>query len=94
MENRTIEQVLEWCAATVRAKDVDGFVALYANDVRVFDLWRRWSYRGGSPARHGRRMVRVAGQRAGGGRVRGLSLPVAQAEATLCGEIAWPSVAA
>ena len=46
MENRTVEQVLERYAATVRAKDVDSFVALYANDVRVFDMWGRWSYDG------------------------------------------------
>jgi uncharacterized protein (TIGR02246 family) len=41
-----VEQVLERYAAAVRAKDVDAFVALYADDVRVFDLWGRWSYEG------------------------------------------------
>ncbi len=46
MENRTIEQLFERYAAAVRAKDVDGFVALYADNVRVFDLWGRWSYDG------------------------------------------------
>jgi uncharacterized protein (TIGR02246 family) len=46
MENGTIEQVLERYAAAVRAKDVASFVALYANDVRVFDMWGRWSYEG------------------------------------------------
>ena len=30
----------------VRAKDVASFVALYANDVRVFDMWECWSYDG------------------------------------------------
>ena len=30
----------------VRAKDVDALVALYAVDVRVFDLWGAWSYDG------------------------------------------------
>ena len=42
----SIEQVLESYAAAVRAKDVDGFVSLYGNDVRVFDMWGRWSYDG------------------------------------------------
>ena len=27
-------------------KDVDAFVALYAADVRIFDLWETWSYDG------------------------------------------------
>ena len=33
-------------AAAVRAKDVDAFVGLYADDVRTFDLWSEWSYDG------------------------------------------------
>jgi uncharacterized protein (TIGR02246 family) len=33
-------------AAAVRAKDVDAFVCLYADDVRTFDLWSEWSYEG------------------------------------------------
>jgi uncharacterized protein (TIGR02246 family) len=41
-----IEDMLARYAAAVRAKDVDAFVALYAEDVRVFDLWGRWSYDG------------------------------------------------
>lgn len=41
-----IEQALEEYAAAVRAKDADRFVALYRSDVRVFDMWRRWSYDG------------------------------------------------
>jgi len=28
------------------AKDVSGFLALYEDDATVFDLWKRWSYRG------------------------------------------------
>jgi uncharacterized protein (TIGR02246 family) len=39
-----MEQMLEAYAAAVRAKDVDAFVGLYADDVRNFDLWTRWSY--------------------------------------------------
>jgi uncharacterized protein (TIGR02246 family) len=42
----TPEELLERYAATVRAKDVDAFLALYADDVRTFDLWERWSYDG------------------------------------------------
>ena len=44
--DRAIEQTLEQYAAAVRAKDVDRFMALYANDVRIFDMWGRWSYDG------------------------------------------------
>lgn len=33
-------------AAAVRAKDVDAFLDLYADDVRNFDLWSDWSYDG------------------------------------------------
>jgi uncharacterized protein (TIGR02246 family) len=41
-----MEQMLEAYAAAVRAKDVEGFLALYADDVRTFDLWTEWSYDG------------------------------------------------
>jgi uncharacterized protein (TIGR02246 family) len=41
-----IERMLEEYAESVRAKDVDRFVALYGDDVRVFDMWGRWSYDG------------------------------------------------
>jgi uncharacterized protein (TIGR02246 family) len=41
-----MEQMLEAYAAAVRAKDVDAFVGLYADDVRTFDLWNEWSYDG------------------------------------------------
>ncbi len=39
-----MEEMLERYSAAVRAKDVDAFVGLYADDVRTFDLWERWSY--------------------------------------------------
>ncbi len=32
--------------AAVRAKDVDAFLDLYADDARNFDLWSVWSYDG------------------------------------------------
>jgi uncharacterized protein (TIGR02246 family) len=41
-----MDEILEAYAAAVRAKDVDAFVGLYADDVRTFDLWERWSYDG------------------------------------------------
>ena len=41
-----MEQMLDSYAAAVRAKDVEAFVGLYADDVRTFDLWSEWSYDG------------------------------------------------
>jgi len=41
-----MEQMLKAYAAAVRAKDVDAFLDLYADDVRNFDLWNEWSYDG------------------------------------------------
>lgn len=40
-----VEQLLDAYAAAARAKDVDALVALYADDVEVFDAWT-WSHRG------------------------------------------------
>jgi uncharacterized protein (TIGR02246 family) len=47
MTERAIEQMLEEYAAAVHARDVDRFAALFADDVRVFDMWGPWSYEGG-----------------------------------------------
>jgi uncharacterized protein (TIGR02246 family) len=41
-----MKETLDAYAAAVRAKDVDAFVGLYADDVRTFDLWSVWSYDG------------------------------------------------
>lgn len=38
--------VLDAYNAAAFAKDVDAFIALYADDVRVFDLWGTWSIHG------------------------------------------------
>ncbi|MCZ7590182.1 MAG: nuclear transport factor 2 family protein [Gaiella sp.] len=46
MPDIVIERMLQEYAAAVRAKDVDRLLALYADDVRVFDMWGRWSYDG------------------------------------------------
>jgi ketosteroid isomerase-like protein len=39
-------QVLNDYKATVFAKDLDAFLALYDEDVLVFDMWGAWSYNG------------------------------------------------
>jgi uncharacterized protein (TIGR02246 family) len=41
-----MEQVLDSYAAAVRAKDVETFLELYADDARTFDLWEEWTYDG------------------------------------------------
>jgi uncharacterized protein (TIGR02246 family) len=41
-----MDEILERYAAAVRAKDAGAFLALYADDVRTFDLWSVWSYDG------------------------------------------------
>jgi uncharacterized protein (TIGR02246 family) len=40
------EELLDRYAAAARAKDVESFLDLYADDVRSFDLWGAWSYDG------------------------------------------------
>jgi uncharacterized protein (TIGR02246 family) len=40
------EDLLDSYAAAARAKDVEAFLDLYADDVRSFDLWGVWSYDG------------------------------------------------
>jgi len=41
-----IVQVLEGYKAAVLAKDVDAFIDLYSQNVRVFDAWGVWSHQG------------------------------------------------
>ena len=41
-----VETALARYAQAVRAKDVDAFAALYADDVQVFDMWGTWSLSG------------------------------------------------
>lgn len=41
-----IHQFLAAYRAAVLARDVDAFVALYADDLQVFDLWGRWCHDG------------------------------------------------
>jgi uncharacterized protein (TIGR02246 family) len=40
------EELLDAYTAAVRAKDAEAFLALYADDVRTFDLWSVWTYDG------------------------------------------------
>jgi uncharacterized protein (TIGR02246 family) len=44
--NDPFRHALNAYAAAARAKDVDAFIALYADDVHLFDLWGAWSLRG------------------------------------------------
>jgi uncharacterized protein (TIGR02246 family) len=46
LEEASIRQLLETYKAAVHAKDVEAFAALFADDVRVFDMWGRWSHDG------------------------------------------------
>lgn len=43
---KPIIQVLDSYKAAVTKKDVDAFIALYDQDVCVFDMWGEWSYKG------------------------------------------------
>ena len=46
MNEQSVMQMLEAYKNAVFAKDVDGLVALYADDVQVFDMWGTWLYNG------------------------------------------------
>jgi uncharacterized protein (TIGR02246 family) len=43
---RPVLRVFETYKAAVFAKDVEAFLALYDQDVYVFDMWGEWSYNG------------------------------------------------
>jgi uncharacterized protein (TIGR02246 family) len=45
-DHQSIAKLLDAYIAAVRAKDVDAFVALFDENVRVFDMWERWAYDG------------------------------------------------
>jgi len=45
-ENNPFHRVLTTYVEAVRAKDVDAFIALYDQDIHVFDMWDTWSLRG------------------------------------------------
>jgi len=41
-----VNHILKRYVAAVRAKDVDEFMSLYGENVRIFDLWESWEYAG------------------------------------------------
>jgi uncharacterized protein (TIGR02246 family) len=43
-DDHPIRQALAAYQAAVLAKDVDAFVAIYADDARIFELWGRWEH--------------------------------------------------
>jgi uncharacterized protein (TIGR02246 family) len=45
-ETDSIVSVLDAYRGAVHAKDVDAFAAIFGDDVRVFDMWGRWSHDG------------------------------------------------
>jgi uncharacterized protein (TIGR02246 family) len=45
-DQKPIEELLEGYRSAVQAKDVEAFVAIYDQEVRVFDMWGRWVYTG------------------------------------------------
>lgn len=45
-EENPFRHALATYVEAVRNKDVDAFVALYTQDVHVFDMWGTWSIRG------------------------------------------------
>jgi ketosteroid isomerase-like protein len=40
-----VQRMLDAYRMAVYAKDVGAFVALYAEDCVVFDMWARWSHK-------------------------------------------------
>ena len=44
--HRPVHQMLAAYQAAVLARDVEAFVALFADDVHIFDMWGQWSHDG------------------------------------------------
>ena len=42
--DQPVRQALAAYQAAVLAKDVDAFVAIYADDVQIFELWGQWAH--------------------------------------------------
>ena len=42
--DHAVRQALDTYRAAVLAKDVDAFIALYADDVQIFELWAHWTH--------------------------------------------------
>lgn len=43
---KQIKQIFDAYKTAVFAKDVDSFIALYDDNVHIFDMWEKWSYDG------------------------------------------------
>ncbi|MCB8991221.1 MAG: nuclear transport factor 2 family protein [Ardenticatenaceae bacterium] len=43
---KLLQEVLDTYKDAVFTKNIDAFIALYDEDVRVFDMWGEWSYNG------------------------------------------------
>ncbi len=43
-DDQPIRQALAAYQSAVLAKDVDAFMAIYADDARIFELWNRWEH--------------------------------------------------
>jgi len=41
-----VSAAFAWYAASAHAKDAHAFVAIYTDDVHVFDMWNQWELRG------------------------------------------------
>ncbi|HND50141.1 MAG TPA: nuclear transport factor 2 family protein, partial [Anaerolineales bacterium] len=46
MTQKAIQKVFETYQAAAYAKDVEAFLAIYHQDVHIFDMWEKWSYDG------------------------------------------------
>lgn len=51
MNSNPVENILNRYKTTAEAKDLDGHLALYDENVVVFDLWDQWSMQGRSAVR-------------------------------------------
>lgn len=45
-EQEPFARILDLYKSAVHAKDVDAFLAIYDDDVHIFDMWGQWSLRG------------------------------------------------
>lgn len=46
MTQHAIQNVFDTYKAAAHAKDVDAFLAIYDENVHIFDMWEKWSYNG------------------------------------------------
>jgi uncharacterized protein (TIGR02246 family) len=53
MTNHDVHSLLAVYSESAYAKDVDRFMTMYAEDVRIFDLWGKWEILGASEWRQG-----------------------------------------